>query len=243
VEPGTERYLSRSTKLSPEETVELAKQYDCRGIAWTYNEPTIWFEYSLETAKVAKQAGLYTCYITNGYLTADALDALGPYLDGYRVDVKGFTTEFYRELASVAEWRGVLDIAVRAKYKWDMHVEVITNIIPTMNDDDEQLRALARWIVEDLGELTPWHVTRFFPYLELSHLSPTLIQTLDRAREIGLEQGLRFVYVGNVPGHDAESTYCYNCGKLVIQRVGYQTRMVDVQNGKCGYCGADLNIK
>jgi len=243
VEPGTERYHPRSRKLAPEETVELAKQYDCGGIAWTYNEPTVWFEYSLDTAKVAKHSGLYTCYITNGYLTAEALDTLGPYLDGYRVDVKGFTTEFYRKLASVTEWKGILDTAVRAKDKWGMHIEVITNIIPTMNDDDEQLRALARWIVKDLGELTPWHVTRFFPYLELSHLPPTPIKTLEKARETGLKEGLRFVYVGNVLGHDAESTYCYHCGKLTIQRVGYQTRMVGVQNGKCKSCGADLNIR
>ena len=243
VEPGTERYLPRSRKLTPEETVELAKRYDCSGIAWTYNEPTVWFEYSLDTAKVAKPAGLYTCFITNGYLTDKALDALGPYLDAFRVDVKGFTTEFYRKLASVTEWKGILDIAVRAKEKWDMHVEVVTNIIPTMNDDDEQLEALARWIVEDLGELTPWHVTRFIPYLELSHLPSTPVETLDRAREIGLAQGLRFVYVGNVPGHGAESTYCYDCGKLAIRRVGYQTRIVGVQDGKCAYCGADLNIR
>jgi len=197
----------------------------------------------LETAKAAKRSGLCTCYITNGYLTAEALDALGPYLDGYRVDVKGFTTEFYRKLASVTDWKGILDMATRADDKWDMHVEAITNVIPTMNDDDEQLRALARWIAKDLGELTPWHVTPFFPYLEMSHLLPTHIKTVDRAREIGLEHGLRFVCVGNVPGHDAENSDCYNCGKLAIERVGYQTRMVGVQNGKCEYCGADLNVR
>jgi len=115
VEPGTERYLPRSRRLAPEEAVELAKQYGCSGIAWTYNEPTVWFEYSLETAEAAKQSGLYTCFVTNGYLTTEALDALGPYLDGYRVDLKGFTTEFYRQLASAAKWEAILDVAVRAK--------------------------------------------------------------------------------------------------------------------------------
>ena len=244
VEPGTERFISPGQKLTPEQTIELTKRYHCGGIAWTYNEPTMWFEYTLDTAKLARAEKLYTCYITNGYLTAEALDLLGPYLEGYRVDVKGFSDELYRRLAHVSEWRGILEVAVRAKEKWDMHVEVVTNVIPTLNDDEEQLRGIARWIKEALGPQTPWHVTRFMPYLELSHLSPTPVGTLERAYNIGREEGLYFIYLGNVPGHKYENTVCYNCGNLAIKRVGYRTQELGVaEGGRCENCGADLNMR
>lgn len=124
-----------------------------------------------------------------------------------------------------------------------MHVEAVTNIILTMNDDEAQLRDIAEWICHNLGELTPWHVTRFYPHHDLRHLPPTPIETLERALAIGKEAGLRFVYVGNVPGHDSENTVCYNCGRLAIQRVGYQTELVGIKGSKCSHCGAELNIK
>jgi len=136
-----------SREVLPQAAVEVAKGYQCDGIAWTYNEPSIWFEYTLDSAKLAKENNLYTVYVTNGYLTPEALDTIGPYLDAWRVDIKGFTDSFYRELAKVRRWRGILEVAKRAKDKWNMHVEVVTNIIPTMNDDDQQLESIASWIV------------------------------------------------------------------------------------------------
>jgi pyruvate formate lyase activating enzyme len=123
-----------------------------------------------------------------------------------------------------------------------MHVEVITNIVPTMNDDDKQLEELARWICRELGELTPWHVTRFYPHHHLSHLSSTPLETIERAAEIGKKAGLKFVYAGNVPGHESENTHCYNCGKLIVRRVGYQMEIIGLAGSKCRYCGADLNF-
>jgi len=120
-----------SRQLLPERAIELAKQYNCQGIAWTYNEPTIWFEYTLDSAKLAKENNLYTVYVTNGYATTEALDMIGPWLDAWRVDIKGFTDGFYRQLAKVPRWREILDVARRAKEKWGMHVEVVTNIVPT----------------------------------------------------------------------------------------------------------------
>jgi len=123
----------RSREITPQEAVSLAMDYQCRGIAWTYNEPTVWFEYTLDSAKLAKKEGLYTVYVTNGYITPEALDLLGPYLDAWRVDIKGFNDEFYKGLAKVAGWRGILEVTKRAKEKWGMHVEVVTNIIPGMN--------------------------------------------------------------------------------------------------------------
>jgi len=231
------------TELSPEDTLLAARRYQCRGVAWTYNEPTIWFEYILETAKLFKENGLYTVMVTNGYITPEALDELGPHIDVYRVDVKAWTREAYKKITGVPAAEEVRASAERAKKKWKMHVEVVTNVIPTINDDDEQLEAIAGWIMAELGDKTPWHITRFVPYLELSHLPPTPTNTLERAREIGKKAGLCFVYLGNVPGHEAENTYCCNCGRLVIDRVGFSIAAFNVHEGHCAFCGYDLGIK
>lgn len=232
-----------SRRLPPEREIELARRQDCRGISWTYNEPAIWFEYTLDSAKLARDNHLYTVYVTNGYATPEALDAIGPWLDAWRVDIKGFTDDVYRQLAGIPHWRGILDVARRAKEKWNMHVEVVTNVIPTLNDDDEQLRSIAGWIRDDLGELTPWHVTRFHPLHEFAHLAATPVATLEKAYRIGKETGLRFVYLGNVPGHEYENTVCYSCGNLAVRRVGYDTRVVGLDGSRCGSCGADLNFR
>ncbi|MBM4433037.1 MAG: AmmeMemoRadiSam system radical SAM enzyme [Chloroflexi bacterium] len=232
-----------SREIQLQEAIKLTKRHNCEGIAWTYNEPTMWFEYTLDSAKLAKQNGLYTVYVTNGYMTPEALDTIGPYLDAWRVDVKGSTDDFYRNLARISKWRGILEVAQRAKHKWNMHVEVITNIIPTMNDDDQQLEGIASWIHDELGELTPWHVTRFYPQHYMVNLPPTPISTLEHAYEIGKKAGLKFVYIGNVPGNKSESTFCYACGKLVVQRVGYQTKVVGLEGSKCKFCSAELNFR
>jgi pyruvate formate lyase activating enzyme len=232
-----------SERISPEDSIELAKRHRCAGIAWTYNEPAIWFEYTLDSARLAKEAGLYTVYVTNGYMTPEALDRIGPVLDAWRVDVKGFSDSVYRELAMVHKWRGILDVAKCAKEKWDMHVEVVTNIIPTMNDDDKQLQDLATWIRDELGEQTPWHVTRFHPQYKMNNLHSTPVATLERAHSIGKEVGLHFVYLGNVPGHSSEHTTCYSCGEMVIERRGYEAKVTGVDGSKCKFCGADLNIR
>lgn len=229
--------------LSPEEEISLALRNGCDGVAWTYNEPAVWFEYTLDSARLAHENGLYTVYVTNGYSTPQALDMLGPYLDAWRVDVKGFTDKVYRDLAKVPRWKEILKTAERAKHKWNMHVEVVTNVIPAMNDDDEQLRGISCWIRDGLGELTPWHVTRFYPRHRLMDSEPTAIAALERAYEIGHEVGLRFIYTGNVPGHPYENTVCYSCGNTVIKRTGYQTELVGVDDSKCHFCGAELNLR
>jgi len=230
-------------EVSPQQAVDLARRYGCAGMAWTYNEPTIWFEYTLDSARLAKENGLYTVYVTNGYATPEALDAIGPYLDAWCVDVKGFTDSFYRELSGVPRLQGILEITKRAKEKWHMHVEVVTNIIPTMNDDDRQLEGIAGWIREELGELTPWHVTRFYPEHRMRHLPATPVATLEYAYEIGRRAGLKFVYAGNVPGHQSESTACYACGKVNVERSGYQTQVVGLEGSRCRFCGAELNFR
>jgi len=241
--PETSEPWLGSREVQPEIAIELAKRYRCQGIAWTYNEPSIWFEYTLDSARLARENNLYTVYVTNGYLSPEALDAIGPYLDAWRVDVKGFSDPLYRNLARIRHWQGILEVARRAKDKWGMHIEVVTNIIPTMNDDDAQLEGIARWIKDELGELTPWHVTRFYPHHHMINLSPTPVATLEHACSIGQKVGLKFTYAGNVPGHRSENTFCYNCGKLIVQRLGYQTEVVGLDGSSCKFCGAELNFR
>ncbi len=230
-------------EILPEIAVEVAKRQGCQGIAWTYNEPGIWFDYTLDSAKLAKENGLYTVYVTNGYSTEQALDTIGPYLDAWRVDIKGFSDSLYRQLSGVPNWERILEVTIRAKKKWNMHVEAVTNIIPAMNDDDTQLEGIAGWIANELGELTPWHVTRFHPQHRMTDVPPTPISTLERACEIGKKAGLKFIYTGNVPGHDSESTVCYSCGSLNVERYGYRTSVVGLNGSKCSSCGADLNFR
>jgi pyruvate formate lyase activating enzyme len=233
-----------SHDLMPADAVALAQRLGSQGMAFTYNEPSIWLEYALDCAKLAKEAGLYTVFVTNGFSTPEALDLIGPYLDAFRVDVKGFTDAFYRDLAKVFHWRNVLESAKYAKFHWDMHVEVVTNIVPTMNDDDEQLTMIAQWIRDDLGPETPWHVTAFHPHYHLRHLPPTPVETLERAVAIGRREGLLYVYPGNVFGHPDEHTRCPNCGTLVISRTGYRADLRALrEDGHCARCGSDLNIR
>jgi len=235
--------LKTCQNLLPEESIALAKRNRCQGIAWTYNEPTIWFEYTRDSAILAKENSLYTVYVTNGYATPEALDKIGPYLDAWRVDIKGFSDKFYRDLSKVPHWREILSVTRRAQEKWRMHVEVVTNIVPTMNDDDEQLSGIANWIASELGELTPWHVTRFYPHHQLIHLPPTPVSTLEKACDIGKKAGLKFIYTGNVPGHESENTVCPSCGRTVIERRGYETRVTGLKGSVCRFCGVGLNLR
>jgi pyruvate formate lyase activating enzyme len=233
---------SGSQYLAPAEQVRLAAQQQCQGIAWTYNEPTVWFEYTLESAKLARERGLYTAYVTNGFMTPEALDLIGPWLDAWRVDVKGFSDGLYARLARVREWRGILDVAVRARRRWNMHVEVVTNVIPGWNDDDAQLQGIARWVATELGELTPWHVTRSFPMHQLRDTTPTPLETIEHALEVGRRAGLKFVYSGNMRG-PGEDTVCYSCGRTVIHRTGYHAEVRLLRGSTCAHCGAELNVR
>jgi len=221
----------------------LAANNECQGVAWTYNEPTIWLEYILDGAQVAHEHGLYTVMVTNGYITEEALAVLAPHIDAYRVDVKGFSDDQYQELCRVRDMSPVLVAAEKAKIEYGCHVEIVTNVVPTLNDDDETLAGIAGWIVDRLGPETPWHVTRFMPYLEYAHLSPTPIPTLERALRIGREAGLRFVYVGNVPGHDGENTVCPNCKRLLVRRTGYAVEDVALRGTFCAMCGENVNVR
>ena len=221
--------------LSPSDQVETALRHGCLGISWTFNEPTLWFEYTLESARLARKKGLHTNYVTNGSITEEALGLLAPHMDVYRVDVKGFSPETYRQLAHLSDWEGILNVTERVK-RSGIHVEVVTNIIPGFNDDAKQLMEMASWIRNRLGEDTPWHVTRFHPHLKLSHPMPTPVPTLERARTTGLNAGLQYVYIGNVPGHRGENTYCHKCHALLIERFVFDVLKNRIEDGCCPRC-------
>lgn len=237
----------RGQMVAPAEAVAMARRHGCRGIAWTYNEPAIWLEYAIDVARLARRAGLYTVFVTSGYMTEEALDLIGPHLDALRIDVKGFTDRFYFDLARLQAGRAlapVLAAAVRAQRRWGAHVEVATSLIPTWNDAEEELRGTARWIKSALGETTPWHLAPFHPDAELRHLPRTPLDALRRARAIGLDEGLRYVYVGQVPGLDGSHTDCRECGFRAIGRDGYAARSVHLsRGGGCGRCGFPLHVR
>jgi len=233
-----ESELKSTDYVSPEDCIHLARRHNCLGISWTYNEPTLWFEYTLETAKLAKQNDFYTNYVTNGFITQEALDLIGPFLDIFRVDIKGSSDEFYKKIANVSNFKGILEVTEQAKKKWNMHVEVVTNIIPGYNDDERGLKNIASWICSRLSEDTPWHVTQFIPHLKLSYINPTPVSILEKAREIGFREGLRYVYIGNIPGHPGEDTYCYKCKSLLIKRDGFSVLENRIKVSKCPDCSA-----
>lgn len=232
---------SHSVEMSPETAVSRALQYGARSIAWTYNEPTIWYEYTYDCARLAKEAGLATVYVTNGYITPEALEKISPYLDAFRVDFKAFNNDFYRKMAS-ARLEPVLE-ATKMAHKLGMHIEVVNLVIPTHNDDPDELRAMSRWIYENLGADTPVHFTRFHPYYQLTDVPPTPLQTLETAYDIAKEEGLHYIYIGNVPGTGKESTFCPECNQLLIKRGVFDMEEYNITEDKaCPNCGKDICI-
>ncbi len=232
-------YLQDAT---PESIVRLAKRYGCESIAYTYNEPVIWYEFVLETAKLAKEEGIYNLMITNGYINEEPFRELAPYIDAMNIDIKAFDDRFYMKIAGVPSGEPSRRTAVIAKKDYGIHVELTYLIIPTLNDREEEIRAFARWVVENLGDDTPVHFSRFFPHYKLLSLPPTPVETVERAYRIAREEGLKFVYVGNIPGHEGENTYCPKCGKPLIVRWGFEITEYHIKDGKCEYCGEPIPV-
>jgi len=224
--------------VSPEEVVDRALSAGCGSISYTYTEPTIFFEYAYDIAVLAKAAGLRNVFVTNGYITSEALTDIAPYLDAANIDLKGFSESFYREVAgaSLAE---VLD-GIRDYRRLGIWCEITTLLIPNHNDTDEELSGIARFIATELGPDTPWHVTGFYPTYLLTSESRTPIATLRRAREIGRQAGLRYVYEGNVPGEGGENSQCPECGGMLIKRYGYIIEKNLLKRGHCPGCGATV---
>jgi len=220
-------------KVTPDEIVEDARRYGCQSIAYTYTEPTIFFELAYDTAKLAKKQGIRNVFVTNGYMTEEALKEISPYLDAAHIDLKSFDDAFYRRVCG-ARLQPVLD-SVRLHKELGIWIEIVTLIIPNLNDGEANLRKIAEFIV-DVDRGIPWHVSRFYPTYKLLDQPATPVPTLRLATKIGKDAGLRHVYQGNVPG-EGEDTYCYNCGELVVRRVGYQILENRITNSSCPRCG------
>lgn len=238
--PQEHSHEIKGEPLSPEQVVLMAKQYGCDSIAYTYNEPVVFFEYTYDTAKLAHESGLKNIYVTSGFETHKAIDTILPYLDGMNIDIKGFTEEFYENICG-AKLKPVLD-TVKYAHDKGIWIEVTTLLIPGKNDSDEEIRQIARFVA-DLDPNIPWHVSGFYPMYKMRDTPPTPPSTLRRAYDIGKEEGLNFVYIGNYDDEDRESTYCPNCGFKVINRSGHIGQYVQnrlVGEGDCPQCGTHI---
>lgn len=224
---------------TPEDVVGSAVKGNCKSIAYTYTEPTVYFEFAHDTAKLAHEKGIQNVFVTNGYMTSEALNMINPYLDAANVDLKAFNDDFYKEYC------GARLVHVKETLKLmkslGIFVEVTTLLIPGLNDDKKELEKLSLFLAESLGPETPWHISRFHPTYKLTDRPPTPVKTLIMAREIGIKTGLKYVYTGNVPGENGENTFCYNCGETLIDRWGFSIKKNFIENGKCMHCGAKIH--
>ncbi len=221
--------------LSPAQIVAIAVRNECKSIAYTYTEPTIFYELARDTMVEAGKAGLLNVFVTNGYMTRDMLDDAKGLLDAANVDLKAFTDRFYAYNVK-ARRRGVMD-TLRYMKELGIWLEVTTLLIPTLNDDPHEIREMARFIRNELGAETPWHVSRFFPHYRERELPPTDTETLRRVRQVGLDEGLSYVYTGNVQGEKGETTYCPECSRILVERLGSQLVSYDIKDGHCPTCG------
>jgi len=234
--------------LPPEKIVKIALENNLPSISYTYTSPTIFLEYALDTMKLAKKAGLKNNWVTNGFMSKEALGLVAPYLDAANVDLKGFNEEFYQKvcggrLQPVLENLKEMKTLRRRSGQGKIWVEVTTLVIPTLNDDEKTFKDIANFIKNELGEETPWHISQFCGAIswKLQHLPDTPVETLEKAYQIGKEAGLKYVYTGNVPGHRGEDTFCPQCGTLCIDRTNYIIHRYD-KDGKCPKCGEDLDL-
>jgi pyruvate formate lyase activating enzyme len=228
-------------EILPEDAVKLAKEYKCKSIAWTYNEPTMWLEYTIDSAKLAKDNGLKSVYVTNGYMTEESLEMIGPYLDAANIDLKGISEQFYKELCD-ARMQPVLD-NIKRIYDKKIHLEITNLMIPGYNDSENNIKALVNFMVDEVGVDVPLHFTRFFPYYELKNVPPTAVADLEKAYKIAKDAGMKYVYIGNVPSCKGENTFCHSCGEVLIERDGYQIMADSIKADiKCPKCGTEANI-
>lgn len=227
--------LTTNYSLMPEEVIKRAIDTGSSTIAYTYSEPTVFYEYMFDTAKLAKEAGIKNVMHSAGFINPEPLRELCPYLDAANIDLKGFTEEYYRQM-SEGRLKPVLRTLKILKEE-GVHLEITNLIVPTKNDDPKDIREMCRWIKDNLGTDVPIHFSRFWPMYRLKNLPPTPISTLEQAKSIAESEGLKYVYIGNIPGHKAGNTYCPNCLKLLIRRVSYHILENNIKEGKCRFCG------
>ncbi|MGO9567551.1 MAG: AmmeMemoRadiSam system radical SAM enzyme [Desulfomonilaceae bacterium] len=223
---------------SPADIVAMAVASGCRSISYTYTEPTIYYELARETMVEARKSGILNVFVTNGYMTRDMLDDSKGLIDAANVDLKAFNDRFYLHYCR-ARREGVID-TLRYMKELGIWLEVTTLLIPTLNDDPTEVLELARFIRTDLGAETPWHVSRYYPQYKEQELPPTDVEALRRVRQVGLDEGLHYVYTGNVPGDSGEKTYCPGCSLVLIDREGYRIQKYALKDGLCPKCGYRL---
>jgi len=227
-----------SYDVPPEMIVKKAKEVEARSVAYTYVEPTIFYEYMMDICQLVKKAGLLNVCHSNGFINPEPLKNLCKVMDAANIDLKGFTEAFYRDVCS-GELTPVLETLKTLK-KEKVHLEITNLVIPTQNDDLPGLKEMCLWIKKELGADTPMHFSRFYPLYKLRSLPPTPVSTLEKARDTALSSGLEYVYIGNIPGHEGEHTFCPKCKKLLIQRIGYMVGENHLKGGKCKFCGKPI---
>lgn len=230
--------MPNQQRVMPDEIIKQAVETDCSIIAYTYSEPTIFFEYSLDMAKMANKKGIKNVYVTNGFMTPEMLEMIQPYLDAANVDIKAFRDEPYRSLMG-GRLEPVLE-SCRLMKAMDIWLEITTLVVPGVNDDPDQLKDLATFIAEELGPETPWHLSRFYPQYKMTDIAPTEEKILHDTKAMAKSVGLDYIYIGNVYGR--YSTDCKNCSQELISRSGYSTRMHGLDSeGNCKNCGTALD--
>jgi pyruvate formate lyase activating enzyme len=228
----------------PADVVKAAGEQNCHGISYTYTEPTIYMEYAYDTAKIAHQVGFFNTFVTNGYMTPEAVRTIAPYLDAATVDFKaGGDPEFYKSVSAVPKVEPIYESLKELKRN-GIHIEITNLVVPKMGDSLERIREMATWIKDVLGRDTPFHLLRFHPDYKMTTIPATSIETMEKAYMTAKEAGLPYTYMGNVPGHPAESTYCPNCNEPVIKRHSFEiTKWNLTKDMRCPVCGTNIPIK
>jgi len=218
----------------PQRIAALAKQYNCPTIAYTYSEPVVFAEFVMDTADAGHQAGVRSIVVSNGYIQEEALHAAYGKMDAVKIDLKSFSESYYKQVVT-GQLKPVLEtlVTLRKMGKW---TEIVYLVVPTLNDSDQEFRGLAQWVKANLGVDVPLHFTQFHPQYLMKNLPITPVPTLDRAKAIADAEGLHFVYIGNVPGHPAQNTYCPKCKKLLVERVGFTASNIAIRKDSCSFC-------
>jgi pyruvate formate lyase activating enzyme len=224
--------------LSPDSVVAVARSLGLPTICFTYSEPTVFYEYMYDIAQRAREAGLKSVVVTSGYMNEEPMRKLCSVVDAVKIDLKGFDEKFYQDVCGT-HLQPVLN-SCRVVKDAGVHLEIVNLVVPTLNDSLDEIRAMCRWLHENLGDDVPLHFSRFSPNYKLTNLPPTPVATLEQAVAIAREEGLRYVYIGNVFGHEDDNTRCPNCGKLLIKRVGYDVVENNIVQSKCRYCAAPI---
>ena len=227
-----------AAELAPDDLARLATQHDCRSVAYTYTEPLVYYEYTLDSCRYVKTEGLRNVLVTAGYINEKPLRQLCEYVDAANIDLKAMSDSFYRDMCK-AILKPVLNALVVSK-SLGVGIEVTNLVIPTLNDSDKMLRDLSRWIAQNLGRETPLHFSRFFPQFQMKNLPPTPAETLDRAKQIAQGEGLHHVYIGNITRPGAEDTFCSNCQERLVQRYRYRVAENRIESGRCPDCQTEV---